>query len=107
MREAFEKIRFWKGNINNRRVNHESHWYFEIQGQLHITKKRMAFLVIYLNEEAYEIVELERNDEFWKSRMEKELVFFYNEALLKELVDPRDGRGMDLRVYDSKKETFE
>ena len=107
MREALKKIPFWKGPFNNRRVNRESHWYFEIQGQLRITKRRMAYLVIYLNEQANEIVELERDDDFWKRSMEKELVFFYNEALLKELVDPRDGRGMDLRKYDSKKETFE
>lgn len=107
MTEALKKIPFWKGPINNRSLNYESHWYIEIQGQLHVTKRQVAFLVIYLNERAHEIVEIERNDEFWKNRMEKELVFFFNEALLKELVNPRDERGMDLRKYDSKKGTFE
>ena len=40
--------------------------------------------------------------------MEKELIFFYTEAMLKELVNPRGGeRGMSLRKYNSTTETFE
>lgn len=66
----------------------------------------MAYLVIYLGESVYEILELERNDKFWKNEMEKELIYFYKEALLKELVDPRDDRSMDIRKYDAKEKTF-
>lgn len=38
--------------------------------------------------------------------MEKELIYFYNEGLLKELVDSRYERGVDLRKYDPQKKTF-
>lgn len=107
MNEAVKKLSFWTGCFSERRVNTKSHWYIEIQAQLHISKRKMAYLVIYLGGTVYEIIEVGRNDEFWKKEMEKELVFFFNEALLKELVDPRDDRGMDLRKYSSEKDTFE
>lgn len=106
-KDATKTLSFWAGTATDRRVNHKSHWYYEIQGQLHIANKQVAYLVIYLGDEKYEVVELERDEEFWKKEMEKELVYFYNEALLKELVNPREERGMDLRKYNSKSETFE
>lgn len=62
--------------------------------------------MVYLGESVYEVLELERDDEFWRKEMEEELIFFYNEALLKELVNPRDERGMDLRKYNDEKKTF-
>lgn len=106
MKDAIKTISFWAGTSSDRRINYKSHWYLEIQGQLHIANKQMAYLVIYL-ENDYEIVELERNDKFWKEEMEKELVYFFNEALLKEIVDSRDEREMELRTYNSKEGTFE
>lgn len=99
-------ISIWTGKWNKRRINIKSHWYLELQGQLHITKRRVAYLMVYLGESVYEILEIERDDKFWTKEMEQELIFFYNEALLKELVDPRDERGMDLRKYNAEKKTF-
>ncbi len=105
--DAIKTISFWKGSLTNRSINYKSHWYFEIQGQLHIAKKEMAYLVIYLGNDVCETVEIQKNDEFWNNQMVNELVYFYNEALLKELVNPRDERGMDLRKYNSSKQVFE
>lgn len=108
--EAITKklIPFWKVSKHGREINTKSHWYIEIQGQLHITGRRLAHLVIYLGEGVYEIMEMERNDKFWKDVMEKELIFFYSEVMLKELVNPRGGeRGMSLRKYNPKTEKFE
>lgn len=107
LQDARKTISFWAGTAADRRVNYKSHWYFEIQGQLHITERQMGYLMIYLGDDDYEIVEIERNDEFWKQEMEQELVYFYNEALIKELVNPRDERGMDIRKYNPKSQTFE
>lgn len=110
MEEAINKklIPFWKGRLGDRQINFKSHWYYEIQGQLRITRRCFAYLVIYLGESVYEIIEkIERNDVFWKEKMEKELVFFYNEAMVKEIVDSRDARGMDLRKYNAQSQTFE
>lgn len=109
MKEAIAKklIPLWKVSASDRQINVKSHWYIEVQGQLHITRRRLAHLVIYLGEGVYEIIEIERNDKFWKETMEKELIFFYNEAMLKELLDSRDFRGMNLRKYNAKTQTFE
>lgn len=109
VKEAITKklIPFWKVSANGRQINVKSHWYMEIQGQLHITGRKFAYLVIYLGESVYEIVEMERNDEFWKNVMEQELVFFYNEAMLKEILNSRDDRGMNLRIYNATNKTFE
>lgn len=42
-----KKISFWKGPLNDRQINIKSRWYLEIQGQLHITRRQTAYLVIY------------------------------------------------------------
>lgn len=107
MKDAMKTISFFTGTYSNRRINKKSHWFFEVQGQLHIANKQMAYLVIYLGGQEYEIIEIERNDAFWKKEMEEELCYFYNEALLKELINPRDERGMELRQYNSEKVIFE
>lgn len=106
--EALDKklLPIFQGPLHDRKINRKSHWYYEIQGQLHVTGRRIAYVMIYLGESIYEIIELERNDTFWREEMEKELIFFYNEGLLKELVNPRYDRGMEFRKYDPTKETF-
>lgn len=109
MNEAISKnlIPLWKGTFSDRQINKKSRWYFEIQGQLRITRRRIAYLMIYLGERIYEIIEIGQNHDFWKTEMEKELVFFYNEAMLKEIINSRDERGMDLRKYNATTKTFE
>jgi len=32
---------------------------------------------------------IKRNDDFWKNKMEKQLVEFYNSNLLQEIVNPK------------------
>lgn len=62
--------------------------------------------MVYLGSSEYKTERVERDDEYWKEKMEAELVYFFNEAMLKELVDSRDARSMDLRDYDEKEKTF-
>jgi len=100
-------IPFWKKKKSGvLTVNKNSEWYIEIQGQLHITRKSFAFLVIWLESE-FQIETVYRDDDFWEDKMEKPLVYFYEEVMLKELVDPRLRRNMPLRVYNSETKTFE
>ncbi|KAG4080104.1 hypothetical protein HA402_008175 [Bradysia odoriphaga] len=87
-------------------VNVNSHWHAEIQGELHVCRKKYAYLMVYLGSSEFKIEKIERDDEYWRTKMEAELVYFYNEAMLKELVDSRDSRDMELREYDEKTETF-
>lgn len=40
---------------------------------------------------------IQRDDEFWKTKMEAKLVKFYYDCILPELVDPRHSRCMQIR----------
>lgn len=110
MDEAIEKrmIPFWtKSNSSEGvTVNVDSHWYMQIQGQLHVSDKKVAHLMVYLGPSEFKIVKVDRDDEYWKTRMESELMYFFNEAMLKELVDSRHRRYMELRDYDEKNKIF-
>lgn len=99
-------ISFWKVVDKVIQVNTKSHWHIEIQGQLHISNKKFAYLIVYLDENQYKIEKVSRDDDFWNEEMKEELIFFFNEAMVKELVNPRDERSMELRQYDETSKTF-
>lgn len=99
-------MQFWKTTSGKRTINQKSAWYLELQGELHITKRKFACLIIWLGESQYEVVQVKRDDEFFEKEMKKKLVFFYEQAMLKELANPRKEREMDLRKYDQASNTF-
>ncbi|KAL4714306.1 hypothetical protein ACJJTC_009658 [Scirpophaga incertulas] len=69
-----------------------------IQGQLHITQRRLCLLGIWTGEKSPVHIEyIARNDDFWNQKMESKLVTFYMKCLLPELVDSRHTRGMAIR----------
>ncbi|XP_037024163.1 uncharacterized protein LOC119066045 [Bradysia coprophila] len=104
-----KKIPFWSKSkaSDTITVNVDSHWYMQIQGQLHVSGKQFAYLMVYLGPSEFKIEKIDRDDEYWKIKMEPELLYFFNEAMLKELVDPRSSRFMELRDYDEKNKIFE
>lgn len=90
------KISFWNKNTFEVDKNHD--WYYQIQGQLHVTQKDVCLLGVWTGYEHELKTELiVRDDGFWKDRMEKKLVDFYMSCLLPELVDPRHTRNMPIR----------
>lgn len=108
IQEAIEKklIPYWKQVKGVMTVNKSSAWYIEIQAELHIACKSFAFLVIWV-ESDIKIETVYRDDDFWVNIMENPLVSFYEEAMIKELVNPRKRRSMQLRAYNSATKTFE
>ncbi|XP_064465681.1 uncharacterized protein LOC135377293 [Ornithodoros turicata] len=84
------------GNISLKE-NHDYH--YQVQGQLHITRRQFCLFVVYSGEEIF-VQKIERNDGFC-SKMIGHLQLFYSHSLLPELVDPRQSRGLQLR--DNKK----
>lgn len=108
VQEAIDRkmIPFYKYVQGVMTVNKSSAWYIELQAELHIAYRSFAFLVIYL-ESDFKIEKIYRDDDFWFEKMVKPLVFFYEQAMIKELVDPRIRRTMKLRVYNSVTNTFE
>ncbi|RVE40146.1 hypothetical protein evm_015204 [Chilo suppressalis] len=90
-----KKIKFWKidGLLN---TNHD--WYFQIQGQLHISQKNVCLFAVWTGQEfAIKTTKITRDDVFWTTKMEPKLVEFYNKCLLPELIDPRKSRSMPIR----------
>lgn len=108
IKEAIEKkmIPFWKLVNGVEEVNKSSPWYIELQAELHVAERSFAFLVVFVESDV-RIERICRDDDFWFDVMEKPLVFFYEQAMVKEQVDPRKSRSMKLRVYNAVTKTFE
>lgn len=82
-------------------INTTHKWYYQVQGQLHITKKDLCYFVIWAGDDIpIRLEKIYRDDKFWAEKMERRLLSFYDTALLPELVNPRERRGMPLRRFD-------
>lgn len=83
-------------------INKRHKWYYQIQGQLHITRKDMCYFVVWVGDDfPIRVEKIYRDDNFWKKNMESQLINFYHTALLPEIIDPRISRSMSLRKYDA------
>ncbi|XP_073953228.1 LOW QUALITY PROTEIN: uncharacterized protein [Choristoneura fumiferana] len=90
-----KKIKFWKtdGTVN---TNHD--WYYQIQGQLHISQKNVCLFAVWTGAEfRLKSIKINKDDQFWTNNMEPKLIRFYQNCLLPELVDGRKSRTMPIR----------
>lgn len=95
------KIQILKYNKNTctSTINKKSNWFYQIQGQLHVTERRFCLLGIWAGENEPLLTErIERDDNFWNTQMESKLVKFYMKCLIPEIVDSRHARGMPIRT---------
>lgn len=72
---------------------------------LYITGRKSIHLIVWLGTE-FTIKTVPVDHSFWNNSMKEKLNFFFNEAMLKELANPRKARKMELRKYDLKTKTF-
>ncbi|XP_046970606.1 uncharacterized protein LOC124537760 [Vanessa cardui] len=93
------KIQIIKYDKNSETVlNKKSNWFYQVQGQLHVTGRRLCLLGIWAGEnEPILTKRIERDDHFWKTQMEPKLINIYMKCLLPEIVDSRHARGMPIR----------
>lgn len=92
------KILFWKNTPHGTLINKRSNWYFQIQGQLHITNRKKCLFGVWSGENCPVDVEyIERDDAFWEKEMYPKLHSFYHQHSIPELLDPRHSRGMPIR----------
>lgn len=105
--QAIPKIKFFQTKKNDVSINKKNEWFIELQGDMRVTGRKNAFLMIWLGEDSYRIIEVKRDDDFFQQTMKEKLTFFYNECMLKELVDSRAGRFMKLRTYNATTKSFE
>lgn len=77
-------------------MNQKHNYYYQIQGQLHITKRKWCDFVIYVPNEVH-IKRVYRHDYFLKDKMFPFLGNFYFTCIVPEIVDSRQKRNMELR----------
>lgn len=85
---------FSKNDLSQMNPNHV--YYFQVQGQLHITGRSTCIFAIWTREELH-YVYVKKDDNFWSTKMEPKLSRFYNDCLMPEIVDSRLIRLMPLR----------
>lgn len=100
------KMQFFKKVSGSLVINENSAWFIEMQGEMRVTGRENAYLMIWLGETEYRIFDIAKKTNFFEETIEPEVTFFFMEAMLKELVDPRVKRYMNLRVYDRNVSTF-
>lgn len=83
---------------NCRGMNPKHNYYYQVQGQLHISKRKYCYFVLY-TKKGIKYVKEEYNEQFWKS-IEPKLTRFYMECMLPEIVDSRIRRNMDIKEPD-------
>lgn len=99
--ETLKKLKYIKFEKNTENIiglkrNHK--YFYQIQGQLHVTNRKKCIFAIWAskNHQLY-VEEIERDDEFWKTEMETQLIDFFKDWLLPEIVDPRYLRGLPIK----------
>lgn len=103
------KIQIWKYDKKKHLIlNKRSNWYFQIQGQLHVTQKKKCLFAVWSGENTpLKTAIIEKDDNFWENNMKKKITKFYMDWLLPEIVDSRKMRGMPLREKESNKSEAE
>lgn len=108
--DAIKELPFWKKEGKLWELNKKSEWYIELQSDLHITGRNYGHLMVWLGENSgepqYRIVTIPKDDSFFEDEMKPKLVYFYENVMIKELVDSRKKRNLDLRKYNSETQSF-
>nr|XP_042908919.1 uncharacterized protein LOC122271496 [Parasteatoda tepidariorum] len=81
---------------NKEEINLRHKHYFQVQGQLHITKRKYCLYIMW-TPKGVKIEKIFKDDRFWNKEMKLKLQQFYFDCILPELVDPRHTRSMKIR----------
>lgn len=94
-----KKVNFWLKDKNGRLMVNKNHsWYYQAQGQLHITRKNICLFAVWSNDkQPLKIEILYRDDDFFDSMMKPKLVAFYQDCILPEIIDGRFPRNLPIR----------
>ncbi|XP_050058307.1 uncharacterized protein LOC126550531 [Aphis gossypii] len=87
-----KKINFLRLNLNKEPELKKTHdYYYQIQGQLHISKKKYCDFIVYSSNWLH-VETIYYNNEFWINVMQPKLTKFYLNCLLPEIVIPQYGK---------------
>ena len=85
---------FSKDDINKMNPNHV--FYYQVQEGLHITQRDYCIFALCTTKDI-KYVRVERDDDFWETKIAGRLHDFYFECLLPEILDSRYNRNMPIR----------
>uniref|UniRef100_A0A2S2PQZ9 Uncharacterized protein n=1 Tax=Schizaphis graminum TaxID=13262 RepID=A0A2S2PQZ9_SCHGA len=71
-------------------------YYYQIQGQLHVTQRSYCYFVLW-SSKGMLYQKILRDDAFFEQRMQQQLISFYHDHLLLEILDSRFHRGLPIR----------
>lgn len=96
--QALSKLPNWKTVFNKTtgEMNPRHKCYYQVQGQLHITKRKFCYFAIWTPKSMRYVI-VERDDEFWKDKMLMKLARFFHHCLVPEVIDSRLQRSMPVR----------
>lgn len=95
-----KKITFWKYDKKNKLfiVDKNHNYYYQIQGQLEVTEQNICVFAVWTGKNQPMKVEyIERDEQFWKTKMLPPLTKFFYNCLLPELIDSRIERSMPIK----------
>lgn len=98
--QAKAKHTFWKyDKIQNcYTINKNHNWFYQVQGQLQITKNDTCMFAIWFGENMpLDVYLITRDQNFWKDKMSGQLSKFYMDCVIPELIDPRVPRSLNIR----------
>src|SRR5580765_7149766 len=78
------------------RMNQRHAYYFQVQGQLHITQRKYCIFAVW-TPFGFKYTIVVRDDRFWETKMLSQLKRFYEDCLVPEIIDSRAARNMPIR----------
>ncbi|CAB3252762.1 unnamed protein product [Arctia plantaginis] len=101
LEEAITKkiVNFWiKDKSGNLEINKNHNWYYQVQEQLHVTRKSKCVFAVWFSESQPLKTEIiYRDDDYFENKMKPKLCNFYLNCILPEILDPRHTRNMEIR----------
>ncbi|XP_076635450.1 uncharacterized protein LOC143348738 [Colletes latitarsis] len=94
--EAIQQIPAIRRIFRGGEMNKNHHYYYQVQGQLHITNRRTALFCLW-TPKGMTITTVSRNDAFWATEMEEKLWKFYEDCMLREIIDSRFNQHQPIR----------
>ncbi|XP_071057057.1 uncharacterized protein [Onthophagus taurus] len=61
-------------------------YYYQIQGQLHVTEKKKCYFIVWSPIGPPHIEEIDKGDDFWNRKMKGHLATFFSKHLLEEII---------------------
>ncbi|XP_076237868.1 uncharacterized protein LOC143181370 [Calliopsis andreniformis] len=76
-------------------MNKNHHYYYQVHGELHITDRKYCLFCLWTRR-GFKCRRIDKDDNFWKSNMELQLIQFYMECMLPKYTSWYN-RGMPIR----------